>query len=523
MRSDPVKTTLGADDRRIVLGVALATAGALFCVASYNFVIPSMIHSLDASQTQGALLRQLPGVGGLLAIFVAGVLVMRIGAQRCIVWAGGFMIVGYLGTFLAPNITTVMLGLTSAHIGKATALVASVSLLSSTLRDKNSRATGFATLAMVTPAVYVVVPILASFLVGSFGWRWVTVIWLLGGGLVFVSGLKVLSPHRPHVPRRGEIWTPLLAGVVLVGLTQIVRLGANDGLTTEPMAVALGATAIGAGTLVLLMRKLSVPSMSFSLLRHGSLVTLLLVLILFCFSNLWFYGTVGAQYVYSMTVFQVSLIFIPIQLAGILGARYSGRLVKARGLTFTGTSGILICAAMCFLCWFQTVTISIVVPVLLLMVFGACAAGAAGTVTNSVMSLAPEGDEGRTSAFRSAAVSLGTSLGTVFLSAIVFTTMTSSMSSQSSSTGLSLDGATQIAKAVIHGASSEEVASQYSVPVAVVDEITSYERQAAVEGFRAQGLGSGVMLLAAAGLFYAARRRIDRNDAAMDERESQPV
>ena len=523
MSSVEIERTLGAADRRIVLGVALATAGSLFCVSSDNFVIPTIVSSLDASETQSAMLRQLPGVGGLLAIFVAGVLVMRIGAQRCIIGAGAFMIVGYIGTFLAPNITTVMLGLTSAFIGKAAAVVATVSLLTSSLRDKNSRATGFATLAMVSPAVYMVVPIAAAFVVESFGWRWVAMIWLLGGGLVLFSAFKVLPSSRPATAQRGELWTPILAGVVLVGLTQILRLGANDGLATKPMAVALGVTALGAGTLVLLMRKHSMPSMSFSLLRNNSLVMMLVVAILICFANLWFYGIVGAQYVYGMTVFEVSLIFIPVQLAGVVGARYSGRIVKARGLTFTGVLSLLVCAAACFLCWFQTVTIPIVFPLLLLIVFGASAAGAGGTISNAIMSLSPTGDEGRTSAFRSAAMSLGTSMGTVFLSAIVFSTMTASMSNASRSTGLSLDRATHIAKAVIQGTSSEDVASLYGVPAAVVNLLTADERQAAVEGYRAQGLGGGAMLLSAAGLFYLARRRIDRNEAEIKRNETASV
>ena len=97
------------------------------------------------------------------------------------------------------------------------------------------------------------------------------------------------------------------------------------------------------------------------------------------------------------------------------------------------------------------------------------------------------------------------------------------MSDENRSTGLSVDRATHIAKAVIEGASSEEVASQYSVPVALVDEVTSYERQAAVEGFRAQGVGSGFMLLAAAGIFYVARRRIDGTEAAIERRVTEPV
>jgi hypothetical protein len=192
-------------------------------------------------------------------------------------------------------------------------------------------------------------------------------------------------------------------------------------------------------------------------------------------------------------------------------------------MTFTGVLSLLICSAACFLCWFQTTTIPIVFPLLLVIVFGACAAGAGGTISNAIMSLAPTGDEGRTSAFRSAAVSLGASMGTVFLSSVVFSTMAASMSNANLSTGLTLDTATHIAKAVIQGANSEDVAAQYRVPVALVNQETADERQAGVEGFRAQGLGGGVILLSAAGLFYLARRRVERNEAAIERRETEPA
>jgi hypothetical protein len=44
----------------------------------------------------------------------------------------------------------------------------------------------------------------------------------------------------------------------------------------------------------------------------------------------------------------------------------------------------------------------------------------------------------------------------------------------------------------------------------MVEQITLDEQQAAAAGYQAQGLGSGAVLLVAAGVFYAARRRIER-------------
>lgn len=497
-------------DRRVVLGASLAVAGSLFCLASYNFVVPSIVTSLGASETQSEFLRQLPGIGGLLAIFLAGVLSTRLGSQLCLKWSGAIMAAGYVVAFFSPSIQALMLGLTLAYVGKAAVIVITVSLLSARLRSARSRASGFATLAMVGPAVCTAIPILASYTVDNFGWRWVVVLWLAGAALVIFSAFALIPSDRPAVPRQSELWTSIAAGIVLVGLTQVVRLMESDEAATWYVYAALAVTVLGVVIMLILVRKLPDPSISLSVLKNRGLSMMLIVIVLMPFANMWFYGTIGAQYIYGLTDFEVSLIFIPVQIAGVIGAKLSGRLVQARGLTFSGTAAILGSAVMCLLCALQSTTISILVPLLILIGFSACTTGASGTLTNAVMSLSAKGHEGQASAFRSAAAALGSSMGAVFLSTIVFATMTGSMTNQTSSTGLSEQEASGIATSVINGASSEEVSSQYSVPVTMVEQITLDEQQAAAAGYQAQGLGSGAVLLVAAGVFYAARRRIER-------------
>ena len=230
------------------------------------------------------------------------------------------------------------------------------------------------------------------------------------------------------------------------------------------------------------------------------------------FSNMWFYGTVGAQYVYGLSALAVALLFVPVQLAGVFGARLSGRLVQAKGLTFSGTAALLGAAAMLFLCTLQTTTITIIFPVVVLMVYCACISGAVGTVTNAVMSMAAPGEEGEASAFRSAATSLGSSLGAVFLSTAFFSAMSAAMTDQSSTAGLDPQQSEQIARSMLDGATSEEVASQYSVPVTTVDEIQGFQQQAFVAGYWAQGVAGGIVVTLSGLLYLVACRRIRRQD-----------
>lgn len=501
-------------ERGIVFGVALAVGGAAFCGASFNFVIRPMTESLGATETQDALLRQIPGMGGLLAIFVAGVLAMRIGARRCLTWSAVLMIVGFLVTAAAPTMAVLTGGLLAAFVGKAAVVVVAVSLLSSSVKGSDARAAAFATLAMVGPAVCVVIPVAASYLVDAVGWRAVAALWVTGGVTVMLVARLVIPDGHQESDQSGELLTPVLAGVVLVGVTQLVRLVPLVGLSTVTVQVVAGGTAAATAVLVMAIRRMPDPSLSVGILRHGGLAMFLVVVLFMPFSNLWFYGTVGAQYVYGLSALAVSLLFIPVQLAGVAGARWSTRLVRARGLTFAGSTALLAAAAMAFLCVFQTTTTPIVIPLAILMVYGASAASATASVTNAFMSIAPSGQEGDASAFRSAAGSLGSSLGAVFLSSIVFTTMTVSMSDQSNGLGMPPQQAQEIADSIREGATSEDVASQYSTPLPTVDQIADDEKQAAVVGYWAQGIAGGTVLALTAGIFVYARRRVQRYPTA---------
>ncbi len=517
MSDAAVATQGGTGSRHVVLGVVIAAAGATFCSASFNYVIRPMLTSLDASETQRDLLRQLPGIGGLLAIFVAGILVMRLGPRRCLTGAGVLMIIGFLLTCVATSMWMVTLGLLTAYIGKAAVVVIVVSLLATSITGKDARASAFASLAMVSPAVSVVIPPLAGYLVDTVGWRSVAAIWLLGGVLVILSSLFLVPrTHEDPGADRGELWTPVLAGVVLVGLTQVVRLIPADGLSSTAVLVAAGITVAALVTLLVLMRRMQHPAMSFAVLRHGGLFLYFAVVLFMPFSNMWFYGTVGAQLIYGLSAFAVALVFIPVQLAGVVGARLSGLVVKAKGLTFAGTAGMLIAAAMLFLCTVQSSTLTILVPLVILMIYGACVSGAVGTVTNAIMTMAPPGQESQASAFRSAASSLGSSLGAVFLSVVVFTTMSTSLADQSSAAGISPQQADAIVTSMRDGATSEDVSSQYSMPVQTVDEIAGFQRQAAVEGYWAQGIAGGSVMLLAAALYFFACRRVRRRDPDWD-------
>ena len=164
-------TPMGAGDRKIVLGVVLCAAGATFCGASFNYVIRPIVTSLQATETQGDLLRQLPGMGGVLAIFVAGALIGRLGARRCLVWAGVLMCLGYFVTCVATSMGLLAAGLLAAYVGNAAVIVVAVSVLGSAIRGRDARASAFASLAMVSPAVCVVIPVLAGYLVDTVGWR----------------------------------------------------------------------------------------------------------------------------------------------------------------------------------------------------------------------------------------------------------------------------------------------------------------------------------------------------------------
>lgn len=498
-----------ADQRRLVVAVCVISAAALLSFATMNYVIDPIVTDLGASEGQSSMLRQIPGIAGLLSIFIAGVLDVRYGSRRMLIACGVLMTAGYALTTIATVMPVLTLGLLLASVGRMALYVVAVSLLGAAIREPGPRASAFASYTMMTPAVCLVLPLIASVFVDDFGWRWVSAIWLLGGIAVVVVALRALPDDRPVEAGRasGELWTPAVAGIALVGVTQVVRLANADGLLSTPVLLAGLLTVVSGASLMVLLRRIPEPSLSLSLLKRGGIPLLIVVATLIPFANLSYYTTLGVQYLYGLSTLVTCLLLMPAQLFGVIGARLSAVLIRRRGLTFAGTSMLVALSVALASCAVVTTSTPVVVPAIILCLYMGFLAAAATPVINSVMDLAPAGEESNASAYQIVAGSLGGVLGVVMMSAVVDSAIYGSLRDQMPSTGMTAQQVEEVAMDMAQGATPEEASARYAIPIGTADQIQVHERLAMVEAYQAQGQWGAIVCLGAAATYYVNRRR----------------
>lgn len=374
-------------------------------------------------------------------------------------------------------------------------------------------------MAIVTPLVYIVGPVVAGALIGVTGWRVVIALWVLSAGAAAISAVRLLpaddrAPADDPTPAEsGELWTPALAGFALACVVQCINNISTDGITGTATLVWLGAGMLATLVLVVLMRRLSWPSLDIAVLRHGGFRLLLVVVLLVPFAALWYYFTIGLQYVYGYTALEAAIIMVPAELMAIAGAWWSGRLMTSRGIRFTGTLALLVMSLSLFLTTTQTVTMPLVLSLLIVCLYSAALTGANAPVTTSIMNLAAKGAEGSAAAFRGAAGSLGNAVGVVMMSTLVFAIFEASLTTALEQSGSDTSQVPEITRDLREGVSSEQVASQYAVPLADVEDI-AVQQEAMVDAYRAQGLAGGVIVLLAAGIFALNQRGPDAGEVS---------
>ena len=500
---------------RLVLAMTAAAALVQTLGASFNYILDDMLRALGSSASQSDISRQMPTVGALLVTFVAGTVGQRLGSRRVILTCCGLYALGSAFVAVAPSMPLATTGLLLANIGKAALLVVALASLSASVRTSDGRATAFASFSAAIPFAYLFVPLLAAIIVESAGWRWVCVVWIAAGLLALVMVWLLVPPDGSSSEPTGEMLTPALAGLVLaLAVESITQL--SQGGPSAVFVLLLAACAGAAVALILAMRRIPDPTLDLGPLRHGNLVLLLAVLVLTLFANLFFYMTMALQYVYRLAPVDVALAMAPAQLSAVLGATFSGRLVRRWGITTAGSVLMAGVAATLFCSAALRLDSPLWLAVLIVSVYAAAAAGGGVAVTNAVMDTAPAGKDGAASAFRGAAAGLGTAIGVAGMTSIVILASSASLHNQSVRAGIDPSQSTQIAHDMAQGATSEDASSLYAVPVAEVTEIDDLRRRAYLEGFKAHGLVGGAVTLAAGVMFFVVRRRQERRSQDVD-------
>lgn len=525
-----MKLAVGLDSsqRRIVVGVSIIAAFLLSVSASLNYLLTPIVTTFNASDVEAQIFRQAPSVAAVLVVFPAAALGARIGPRRFILGCSLLFVVGSATLAAAPSIGVATLGLLLVSVGRSAMFIVGLGYIGSLVQSKDGRASAFATFSMALPVTYLVMPVLAGYLVGTVGWRWVVALTALGGLVALAITLRML-PRDGDRERPGEMWTPALAGIILAGLVQGLNAASVYGWLSTEALTQFGISAVFVIVLAIVAGRTAEPSLPLGVLKDGGLLLLLVVIALLCFANLVFYTTLAFQYIFGLSSLETAIYMMPAQLAAVAGAYAGGVLIRKRGIPAAGTILIVGVALMLFASAIVDEESPLWLPALIVAMYAAVGSGAGVPVTNAIMNRASGSGEGGAAAWRSAATNLGAAVSVAFMTAIVTSAVGMSLDSQMQGTQAGASMSSQqmedALRALNAGQSQSDVASQYSVPESDIEELSQDQTQALVVGYRVQGIVGGAVTLAMALTYAIVARRLVRpkDEAAHASDSGQPA
>ncbi len=491
--------------RRLVFGVCLAAGAAYLQPATYNYIVNPMLVTFSATQAAAAPLREVPSIAALLVIFLAAVVAGRFGPRRTVSTAATLLCAGAVVVAAAPNLPVAVLGLAVQAVAATALLVVPLGVIGAAVTTPGARTSAFAVFSMVSPIVFVVLPVIAALLMQQFTWRVVAGLWAVGGLVALVAARLTLDPDPRGAPR-AELVTPTLAGLFCVGVVQTVSHISSDGLTSAAVAVRLAIALAAAGLLTLRVQQPG-HSLDLDLLRRGGAVLLLVVIGLWCFTQLWYYMTLAYEYVFGLSVVVTALLMAPAQACAALGARAAGPMVKRWGLTTSGVSMLLITGASLGLSVLVRMDSPLWWPVLITCLYSFASVAAGVPMTNAVMDAATSGEEHAASAYRQAAISVGTAVGITVISALVSGVFNASLTQNLHAAGEDSAQSQQIAEDLRAGITTAQEAAAYAVPLDDVATINAAQQVAYLDGMAAHGWAGLVLSVGTAGLFWISRAR----------------
>lgn len=242
---------LTSTQRRLITGIAVIAGATTMVSAAYNYILDPMLDAFNATESQASLLRQLPSIAALLVVFLAGVLGDRFGDRRVLYAGGALFTAGSLLVAVAPVFALAALGMVVQSIGTSITFVVALGLLSARISDPAGRASAFSVFAIISPVIYLLLPVIAGALVDNRTWRLVPLIWTLGG-LVMIWACWRLLPPDEQIRGGGELVTPVIAGLVLAAGVQTINSASNAGATAPDTLIRLGLTVTGLVVLAIL-------------------------------------------------------------------------------------------------------------------------------------------------------------------------------------------------------------------------------------------------------------------------------
>ncbi len=344
-----------AEDRRVKLLTLGAMCFALFMAMLDNTVINVALPKIQAHFTSGV--SGLQWIVDAYTLFFAclmlsgGTLGDLYGRKRLFligltVFTGGSLLAG-----LAPTLEVLVAARAVQGIGAAALMPGTLSIISNTFPDPKERAQAIGMWAGVSGIALAAGPIVGGALVDSLGWQSVFFLNVPIGIAAFVVALLVVHESKSPEGRRLDLPGQLLAITGIAALTYAL-IEANDRGWTSPLILTLFAlSAVTLTAFIVVESRTSSPMLQLHFFRNPTFAAANAVAAIVSFGmfGIFFFLSLFFQNIQGYTAFQAGvrqlpatlMIIIAAPIAGQLAGRIGPRLPMVAGLTFAGSSLLL--------------------------------------------------------------------------------------------------------------------------------------------------------------------------------------
>lgn len=466
--------------------------GSLVVAASYNYMLTPMLDDLGLTEDQASVALTIPGIGALLIVFVAGRLGDRLGHRRVSVAMSAAFIVGAILVMVTQGLPLLTVGLLIASIAATAIQIIVIGLLSLTFPEGSARAAAFGTFGMVSPAIWLAVPVITGAVVVDHSWRWVPALWAVAG-LLMLLGARVFLPPATSTGPLGEIRTPLAAGITVALAVQALSRLSNSGISS-PLTWIVFATTAASGLWCLWLLRRGSTSFSLQPLKRLRPRSLLIVIVIIPMINTVFLMTMAFQYLYGLTVLETALVMVPAQAAAVAGTRLiAAPLMRRYGIDRTAAVFFAVLAVSMLGAFFVTPTSPLWVPILYVTIYNLLTVSASITVTSGVMMTQQDGEDGLIAAYRGSAVSVGCVLAVVVMNSLVFGLARLGMNAEFQESGLSESESEELMQQIQGSSTSTAVVQEYAVPLPDGTDVSTVMVDSIANGLHVNGIAGSLL------------------------------
>ncbi|MFD4710024.1 MFS transporter [Streptomyces sp. NPDC058430] len=406
------------------LVVAAACAGQFLVVLDVsvvNVALPSMRADLGLSATG------LQWVVNAYSIAFAGFMLLGgragdlFGRKRMFVVGLGLFTLASLAGGLAQEGWQLLAARAVQGLGAAVLAPSTLTILTSAVPEGAARARAIATWTAVGAGGGAAGGLVGGVLTEGLDWRWVLLINVPLGALVFTAAARWIQESKAGGERRldlpGAVLVTAGTATLAYGVVQTEAEGWGAAATLIPLGVALALIV----TFLAVEARTRLPLMPLGLFRVRAVAAANAAMFVCGMGSfaMWFFMTLYAQNVLGYTPIEAGLALVPSSLAVVAGSKIAPRLMRRAGARAVAVSGVLVTTA--GFAWQSTMSshggyvTAIMLPGMVMM----AGAGLAMTPLASLAtSGAAPGDAGLVSGLVNTSRTLGGSLGLAILSTV---------------------------------------------------------------------------------------------------------